>query len=263
MIYDKMLAEQNRIKAELNSIESKLTKFPKGKLICTKISKESTEHYKWYQSDGHTKSYIPKSNASLAQQLAAKKYLTTLKGELLQESRAIDFYLKHHNSSPSESSKLLTEHPEYSRLLSPFFTPLSKELLAWSQEPYQTNPEHPEHLIHHGAANHLLRSKSEAIIDLLLYTNKIPFRYECALSLGGIILYPDFTIIHPVTGKVYYWEHFGLMDKPSYRKKNYERLQLYSAHGIFPGDNLIITFETKDNPLSISLINQIIERYFL
>ena len=263
MIYEKMLAEHKRLRMELDSIERQLSALPEGKLICTKTSKESTEFYKWYQSDGHTKTYIPKSNLVLAQQLASKKYLSALKDELLQESRAIDFYLKHHHSAPGNSSKLLTEHPEYSRLLSPLFTPLSEELLAWSRAPYQKNPNHPEHLIFHGADNHLLRSKSEAIIDLLLYTNKIPFRYECALSLGNIVIYPDFTIPHPTTGVMHYWEHFGLMDDPKYCKKACQKIQLYSAHGIIPSVNLILTFETKENPLSINLVNQTIAHYFL
>ena len=42
----------------------------------------------------------------------------------------------------------------------------------------------------------MLRSKSEAIIDRMLYQNKIPFHYEEKLVLDGIILYPDFVIRH-------------------------------------------------------------------
>ncbi|MFQ8777759.1 MAG: hypothetical protein ACLR78_10425 [Roseburia sp.] len=63
-----------------------------------------------------------------------------------------------------------------------------------------------------------MRSKSEAMIAMLLHLNAIPYRYECALSLGGVTLFPDFTIRHPVTGVLYYWEHFGLMDDPAYAK---------------------------------------------
>ena len=56
------------------------------------------------------------------------------------------------------------------------------------------------------------------MIAMLLHLNAIPYRYECALSLGGVTLFPDFTIRHPGTGALYYWEHFGLMDDPAYAK---------------------------------------------
>ena len=35
----------------------------------------------------------------------------------------------------------------------------------------------------------------------------IPFRYECALTLGNTTVYPDFTIMHPNTGELIYREH--------------------------------------------------------
>lgn len=253
-----MLAERMRLNQELDSIETQLSTLPEGKLIC---SKTSPTQYKWYLSDGHKKSYIPKKNLELAQQLAVKKYLSARKEELIQEQCAIDFYLRHNSTQPSHAYELFTEHPEYSKLLSSFFTPLSKELFDWSQEPYQTNSNHPEHLIYQGASNHPVRSKSEAIIDLLLYTNKIPYRYECALHLGDLVVYPDFTIRHPSTGQTYYWEHFGLMDDPNYCKNTYAKLQLYSSHGIYPSIQLITTYETK--PLKIELVSKTIEYYFL
>jgi hypothetical protein len=210
-----MIAEQARLNQELASIESQLSTLPMGKLIC---SQTSPSYYKWYQSDGHQKTYIPKKNLELAQQLAIKKYLSSKKADILQELCAIDYYLRHHNTQSGRARELLTDHPEYSKLLAPFFSPISQELSQWANEPYPTNPNHPEHLIHQGASKHPVRSKSEAIIDLLLYTNQIPYRYECALQLGDLVFYPDFTIRHPATGETYYWEHFGLMDDPKYCK---------------------------------------------
>ena len=41
-----------------------------------------------------------------------------------------------------------------------------------------------------------MRSKSEAMIAMSLYVQKIPYRYECELKLGSITLFPDFTIRH-------------------------------------------------------------------
>ena len=97
---------------------------------------------------------------------------------------------------------------------------------------------------------------------MLLFQAKIPYRYECQIILGNIILYPDFTIRHPRTGKLYYWEHFGQMDNPEYNKKANNKLQTYISNGIIPTINLITTFETIDNPLTSNYVNELIEYYF-
>ena len=108
-----------------------------------------------------------------------------------------------------------------------------------------------------------VRSKSEAMIAMLLHLNAIPYRYECALSLGGVTLFPDFTIRHPGTGALYYWEHFGLMDDPTYAKNAGSKLSLYAANGIIPSVHLITTYETKAYPLSAGMIEHLISYYFL
>lgn len=96
-----------------------------------------------------------------------------------------------------------------------------------------------------------------------LHMNKIPYRYEAALKLGNIMYYPDFTIRHPKTGEIFYWEHFGMMDKKEYAKNAYSKLEVYHRYGIIPGVNLIMTFETKDHPLGMDEVAEIVKRYFL
>ena len=155
------------------------------------------------------------------------------------EKRALQFYLDHHSESPK--AELLLKHPEYKALLSPNFRLLSEELSDWMDTPYERNPHHPEHLLHKSSSGNLVRSKSESIIDMLLYINIIPFRYECALQLDEMTLFPDFTIRHPKTGDVYYWEHFGLMDNPVYSQNVCSKLQLYATHNIFPSNGHIAT----------------------
>lgn len=244
----------------MTALQNKLQTLPDGKLICCD-NKDGT--YKWYCSDGHQKIYIPKKNRQLAEQLATKKYLALQLEELSNEKKSIDFYLKHHHLPPNKATQLITEHPEYANLLTSYFTPLSQELKEWASAPYDHNPKFPEQLIHKSSSGNLVRSKSETLIDTLLYINKIPFRYESALHLEDITLYPDFTIRHPQTGRVYYWEHFGLMDDEKYSKNAYSKLQIYSSHGIIPTIQLITTYETKDCPLSSDFVEKIIQLYFL
>lgn len=215
---------------------------PDGKQICS----QNGNRVKWYYSDGHTKTYIPKKNRTFAEQLAKKKYLTLALDELIHEQRALNFYLNHHSRHSGKAEYLLTNIQGYQELLSP----------------YEQNPKYPEQLIHKTASGKFVRSKSEAMIDLYLYNKRLPFRYECALQLGEATVYPDFTILHPQTGERYYWEHFGMMDEPSYYQKVFPKLQLYTSYGIIPSINLITTFETRKHPLTTELIEKIIEYYF-
>ena len=253
-----MLSEHEKLEQKINSIKNQLENLPPGKLVLSHNGKA----YKWYQSDGPTKTYIPKKEQKLAESLAVKKYLTLSLEELEKEKRAIEAYLKHHDST-CKSEQLLTQSSEYQKLLSPYFTPLSEELTEWMNSPYEKNTLHSEHLTNKGFSGNPVRSKSEAMIDMTLYMHRIPFRYECALHLGGTTIFPDFTIRHPKTGDIYYWEHFGLMDDPSYANNAYSKLQLYNSHGIIPSIQLITTYETKEHPLSAEVVEKIVAHYFL
>lgn len=257
-IYKRILSEHSRLDKQINSIKKQLQHFPSGKLICS----HNGNRYKWYQSDGKNKSYIPKKNRNLAEQLAIKKYLSLSLEDLENEKRAIEFYLRHHSPS-AKAEQLLSGPSEYQNLLSPYFKPLSQELSDWMNAPYEHNSLYPEHLIHNSSSGNVLRSKSEAMIDMLLYMHKIPFRYECALELSGTTFFPDFTIRHPQTGDFYYWEHFGMMDEPTYSKSACYKLQQYVTHGIIPSIQLITTYETQEHPLSTEVIQKTIEHYFL
>ena len=84
----------------------------------------------------------------------------------------------------------------------------------------------------------------------------VPHFLICNLYLT---FYPDFTIMHPKTGKLLYWEHFGLMDAPEYRDKAFRKLRIYADHGILPGINLITTYETRSHPLTYAEIDHQIQ----
>ncbi len=182
--------------------------------------------------------------------------------ELLQEKTAISFYNRH-RSIESKSALLLQDSSlGYSELLSPYFQ-VPPSHTAWLQENYDRSSRNPENLIYKTVNGILVRSKSEALIAMLLYTNKIPFRYECALTLGDIKFYPDFTILHPKTDRIFYWEHFGLMDSPGYRQNIFSKQQVYATHGILPTIQLLTTYESQMHPLNTELVEKMIQYYFL
>lgn len=116
---------------------------------------------------------------------------------------------------------------------------------------------------HKTITGELVRSKSESIIYMHLYMNQIPFRYEEVMRLGQTNYYPDFTIRHPKTGEIYYWENFGLMDDPAYIQKTYNKLNVYALYGLIPGKRLITTYKTEKDPLSAEEVQELVQKHFL
>lgn len=244
------------IQEELNKIKALEAQFPEGELLCQK----NTSRYKWYFKDEGKKTYLFKSNRPLAEKLALKKYYMCRKIELEKELSACNAYLRILGTSGKSEQILL--HPEYGHLLEKYLIPISEELNRWQNEEYEKCQKHEEALIIKGTQGKMLRSKSEAMIDMMLYKNKIPFRYEEKLILNGRIVYPDFAVRHPRTGVRYYWEHFGMMDDEEYCNHACDKIRLYCENGILPSINLITTYETKQHPLSMENVERIIQEYF-
>jgi len=259
LVYETMCSEHRRLEQEITSIQKKISKLPEGKLICTR----NGNYTKWYQGDGHHHTYLPKKQRKHAEQLAARKYLSLKLEELQREQKAVEFYLRHHADSTNGSELLLSGESIYSELLNPYFIPDSLELKNWMDAPYERNPHFIEGCVYKTSAGIYVRSKSEALITMLLYVNKIPFRYECPLILDDITFYPDFTIRHPKTADTYYWEHFGMMDDPGYSKKAFAKLQTYAAHNILPSTNLLLTCEKAGMPFDSTIAENLIRSYFL
>ncbi len=229
MVYERMFAESRRIETKIAELKAQLKAYPKGKLFCTRNGK----YVKWYLTDGKTQTYIPKKQRKTAETLAAKKYLISMLEDLLCEKRAINFYLRHHDQNGNRAEQLF-QSSEYKELISPYFIPKSIELYEWVKASYEKNPKYPEQLI-----------------------------YKAALNIGELTFYPDFTIRHPETGKIYYWEHFGMIDDPAYCQNVYSKLQIYTSFGIYPTIQLITTYETRNSPLSPELVEKIVKYYFM
>ena len=256
-IYYQMLAEQQRIQKEKERIQKQIFKLPAGTIFCF----QNGSSVKWYKKDGKQRQYLPKSKRKYAEQLAVKKYLLLRMKELIQEERAVISYLSHHRESSSE--QMLKPGDPYAELLAPYFQPESSDLQSWMESPYEQNRKYPEQKIYGTSAGIHVRSKSESMIVYLLHDYKIPFRYESELELGQVTVYPDFTIRHPKTGKLFLWEHLGMMGDPTYRRNALSKLQLYMEHGWIPSVNLILTYETKECPLDMAYVEGLIKEYFV
>ena len=258
-----MLDRRNELDEKISAIQQKLLNYPNGKLICTQNGK----YIKWYHSDGHIQTYISKKKREYAEQLAAKKYWSLRLDELIRERRATEAYLRCYSSIADtadieSSEQFLTNSPAAKELLTNIQSKQPPSIHEWLTSPYRHNEKYPDQLIHKTAGDLYVRSKSESLIAFLLHMNEIPFRYECELQLGEITVYPDFTIMDPKTGKIYYWEHFGMIDDPSYARSAMAKLQNYVANRIYPTIQLIMTYETKMNPLDTESVEKTIQHYF-
>lgn len=261
MLYQKVCAEKIRLEKMIQRIERKLKDLPIGKMYISRNGK----HFKWYYrvDEDSPPVYIPKKKRKLAEQYAQKKYLQLLKRDLEHEYSALDFYIRHHRERPWESEALLDSKPGYQELLLPYFKPKSQELSEWMNAPYEQNPYRTDKLKQPLENGKIVRSKSEVMISMILDKYHIPYRVECKLVVGGKIYYPDFTIRHPETGEFYYYEHLGLIDKFEYLEKNVEKLHTYITNGIVPMKNLILTFETEEDPLTLEMIEEMIKLIIL
>lgn len=107
-----------------------------------------------------------------------------------------------------------------------------------------------------------VRSKSEKILADKLYMLGIPYVYEVPLHLQGYgYIKPDFTVLNKRTRRTYYWEHLGMMDDKGYCESAIKKIESLEKNNIFPGKNLILTYETKDHPLNMKIVEKLIKEY--
>ncbi|WP_294214104.1 hypothetical protein [Pseudobutyrivibrio sp.] len=231
------------IDKEIKEIDRKLNNLPAGELMAY----TNNGSHRWYYVNKGARKYLSRGNRSLAEKLAYKKYLLLRKNELLEEKSNINQHLLLFDKCAHAEIEKFLNNSSYFELLSKH---ICTEHTGWINEKFNTNPFYPEQRTVPCPSGNIVRSKSEVFIDMALTQHGIPFRYECELLLGKQVYYPDFTIKHPVTGEIIYWEHFGKMDDPEYAKAAFNKLRIYHESGLILGKNLIVTFETKSNPFT-------------
>ena len=130
--------------------------------------------------------------------------------------------------------------------------------------PIEHNQKYYENsLIHRTARGEFVRSKSEVIIANSLYHHDIPYKYEQPLILtNGKQLLPDFTINDMESGRIYYWEHCGMLDNPTYRERWEAKKELYLKNGIQEGIDLLVS-EDHNGAIDTKEIEHLINKYLI
>ncbi|MBO5995566.1 MAG: hypothetical protein J6Q41_08640 [Firmicutes bacterium] len=139
---------------------------------------------------------------------------------------------------------------------------IKDEPSPWALADYKMSDYLEDEKIHTTSRGLKVRSKSELIICEIFYKYGIEFRYEEVIYLNGKRLVPDFVIRRKSDGKIFYWEHCGMMDQPIYRKRYFEKRDLYEFCGIVPWDNLIFTYD-MDGSIDSNYIDAIVKAVLL
>ncbi len=207
--------------------------------------------------------YITNKNMSIAKRLAQKSYdcMVIRRAEVeLKLASEYDAFLK--NNSMAD---IFEKHSlERQVLIEPVEYPDSRYVEKWTAyeyEPMKFDDDSTEWITENGVR---VRSKSELIIAGMLESFKIPYRYECPMTLKGLgSIRPDFTCLNVRTREEFIWEHFGMMDNIAYANKNIAKIEAYEQNGFFPGKSLIMTFETSQHAISSYVIKSMILQYLL
>ena len=138
------------------------------------------------------------------------------------------------------------------------------ELLDWKNAEYNKSMKYPEKLIYTTVVPTLkVRSKSEADIVSRMEYYGVPYHYEELVLINNAYYAMDFTCRNIRTKQTWYWDHRGMMDNPDYIRKVISCENAYLSEGIIQGINLIVTTETKDNPLDLQWVDELIQFYLL
>ena len=224
--------------------------------------KNGVFYYHTYVDEAGTfhREYLSKKKMDQIQALAKKRYGKERLSEIDRELDAWKtFKQKLGNTGKRQAKRMLEGNDELTELLLPLANPMLQKAWQWASTAKPSDYREEEKI--HSSKNGLkVRSKAEAMIASALEEQCVPFRYEEPLRIGTRRVVPDFTIMSPVTGELYYWEHFGMMDNEDYCSDAVDKLMLYQRQGILLGQQLMITLETSYQPLGYREIQKVVDK---
>ena len=249
-------------------LESLIAKSPAAWIRFKKV-RGSIYVYKRTEPSQTNGTYVKKGNKKEISLLVQKLYNTRLKEAVIEEQKQIEACLAILKKTNTDPETVINSIPQKMReyIDTDIFND-EDEVEKWRREVFiGNNPTRIEKQFK-TSNGEIVRSKSELIIAEMLNKYKVPFFYErpfYQISVGSrkSNLYPDFTCFNRRTGRTYYWEHLGMMDSAEYASKNIRKVMEYSSEGVFPGSELILSFETSEVPLSIDYIKALIRKYLL
>lgn len=240
--------------------EKALREAPEGKLRISTNGKR-VQYYLREGAKDTNGTYIRGENMELVRRLAQKDYDQKVLRVAEKELNAIKKFL---SDVPKEGAEDIFEnlHKERQKLIVPVAETDAQFVENWEQVEYRGKGFSENTTKIYTFKGERVRSKSEVIIADALNREGVPYRYEYPVYLPNIgNVYPDFLVLNIRLRKEFYWEHLGMMDEAEYAEKAVQKIISYEQNGIYPGENLILTYETKKNPISSNIVCQMIQKY--
>lgn len=257
-LHHMLVEEQKHLEKIVEKARKELLTVPEGHL---RIS-QNKNIFRYYQcTDDRNEIYIPRADKELPKQLAQKSYNMAVIKKAEARLKQIQKITK--NYSDDEIEKIYTSmHRERQLLTVPVEPTWEQRLKKWYEEEYQGKEFREGEAVILTEKGERVRSKSEKILADSFYRKGILYKYEKPLYLKGYgTVYPDFTFLSRKTGQEMYWEHEGMMDKQEYARTAIRKIECYQMNHIYPGDRLILTFETEQNALNSKIVAELINRY--
>lgn len=267
-VLKKQLQELNKIEKKN---ERKLKNTLEGSLYAIK-NKNSFQYY-WRKDDG-TETYINKKNRGIVKKLAQKEYEKKVQIIVRKNKKCLkDMLDKYEFDETLKAYEKISDKKKM--FVEPYVMPDQMYAKKWQEEQItikeknmkMVNPQffsgddENEIITEKGEQ---VRSKSEKIIADKLFMKGIPYVYEQPLYLKGYgYVMPDFKILNVKTRKEFYLEHFGMMDVEEYVRKALRKIETFEKNDIYPGEKLLMTFETSDSPINIKLLDEMVNRYLI
>ena len=250
VLKEQLIEEQKRLEKIEKKVKQQLKNVPEGTL---RISK-SNNHIQYYHcKEGYVQKsgkYLHRSEEELARKLAQKAYNEKVLRLVKRRIHQIKYLTEEYQDNEIE---MLYEKENIARrrLILPIELTWEQQLKQWISEEYEGKGFKEGASIIYSEKGERVRSKSEKILADYFYRKNIPYKYEKPLNLKGYgIVYPDFSFLSKKTGREIFWEHEGCMDNPGYAETAIKKIQTYENNGIYVGDRLILTFETKTTVLN-------------
>ena len=253
-----LLQEQKHLQEIADKARTGLTTVPEGNL---RISKDKNKPRYYQCIDDNNGIYIPRSNKELPKLLAQKTYNRIVVKKVEARLKQIEKILQDYTDD--EIERIYTSmHKERQFLVTPIEATWNQLLMEWYKEEYQGKEFKEGMPVILTEKGERVRSKSEKILADYFYRKNILYKYEKPLYLKGYgTVYPDFTFLSRKAGEEIYWEHEGMMDKQEYARTAVRKIESYQINNIYPGDRLILTFETEHSILNSKIIESLAGRY--
>ena len=253
--------EKKRLEELMEKSICQMKNLPEGTLRVS-VDKGYPRYYRCQEGD-KVGNYIRKQDKEIAQKLAQKEYNSKVLQLIQKRLKQIENIIKDYEDDEVEKC-FYGEHAAKQKLIVPVEQTWQDKLKDWQEKGYVGKGFQDNTMEIYTQRGERVRSKSEKILADYFYYHGIPYKYECPLLLRGYgVIYPDFTFLSPKSRQEMYWEHNGMMDDTVYAQKAVKKIELYEKNGIFPGERLILTFETGQTTLNNEIIEAMAKRYLI